>query len=95
MSIVVLLTISSIHWSGFTSSTTDIKTAKFFAGNSKVIFEIEIKNGKDIQNYSMFKKEKEILLSPNIHFIVKEHRKENGYLYVCLQEIELDQSLEF
>jgi len=57
-----------IHWSAFSSTTTDIEVAKRFASNSKIIFAIKILNGKDIQKYSVMKGENEILLHPNMTF---------------------------
>jgi len=75
-----------IHWSAFSSTTTDVTIARSFCHKSKMIFKLEILNGKDIRKYSVIKGEKEILLHPNMSFIVtKTARLESdGYWYVDL-----------
>jgi len=69
-----------IHWSAFSSSTTDIEVAKKYAAESKIMFRINVVNGKDIQRYSVFKGEKEILLHPNMKLVVNvKPKEENGF----------------
>jgi len=56
-----------------------------------VILKIKIWNGKDIKNYSANPSEQEILLSPNMKFVVtKGFHEEKGWFYVhliqCLAE---------
>lgn len=83
----------TIHWSAFTSTTTDVKVAKGFTGSSKVLFRITIVTGKDIMKYSVIKGEKEILLNPNMSFVVfkKPTREEDGYFYVdMVQRVDSD-----
>ena len=79
-----------IHWSGFSSTTTDVKVAKSFCGPSKIIFSVQIINGKDIQKYSVMKGEKEILLHPNMSFVVitEATQHDDGYWYVSLVQIK-------
>jgi len=58
-----------IHWSGFSSS--NISKAKNFAKNG-ILMCINIFSGKIIKDYSIFKTEYEVLLSPNSKFIVSK-----------------------
>jgi len=80
---------SKIHWSSFSSTTTEIQVAKKFALKSKILFIISILTGKDIQKYSVVKGEKEILLNPNMSFVVfqEPHFDEEGYWCVNLVQI--------
>src|SRR5690349_18171202 len=64
-----------IHWSGFSSGTDDIETAKSFAKSKGIIFKIRVFTGKSIENYSFIPKENEILLSPNLKLKVIESIK--------------------
>lgn len=84
-----------IHWSGFSSTTTDLSIAKRFAAASKLLFRIEVLEGKDIQKFSFFKKEKEILLNPNINFVVtRELELEgDGFYYVNLLQMAATSSV--
>jgi len=73
---------AKIHWSSFSSSTTDIQIAKQFG---KILFIIHILNGKNIEKYSVFKGEKEILLNPNMSFVVSPHKPQfNDEGYWCI-----------
>jgi len=78
-----------IHWSAFSSTTTDLKVAKSFAGYAKIIFQIGIQTGRNIQPFSVIKMENEILLSPNMTFIVTKtlEQKEDGYYYLHLLQL--------
>eukprot|EP01124_Arcella_intermedia_P027429 TRINITY_DN5368_c0_g1_i5.p1 TRINITY_DN5368_c0_g1~~TRINITY_DN5368_c0_g1_i5.p1 ORF type:complete len:326 (+),score=119.42 TRINITY_DN5368_c0_g1_i5:48-980(+) len=84
-----------IHWSSFSSGTEDISIAKEFCGENGIIFEIKIQNGKSISNYSILPQEKEILLSPNMQFIVNSLKEEGGYLFVLLEEQQIIPPLIF
>ena len=83
---------SEIHWSGFTSTTTSLRTAQNFAkGNgimNGIIFRIKVTSGRSIVHYSSFPNEEEILLSPNWRaFISSEcHIENDGFYYVDLVE---------
>ena len=58
-----------VHWSGYTSTSTDIKVAKKFAGPNGLILVIGVLNAKNVQAYSWFGKvESELMLSPNMEF---------------------------
>jgi hypothetical protein len=59
-----------IQWGAFTSVSTDKSAAKMFAPDSRVIFKITVTSGRDINPYSFFPQEGEILLSPNHRFVV-------------------------
>ena len=60
-----------IQWGAFTSTTTNVVAAKNFASrNDGVLFKITVTSGKDINGFSFFPSEDEILLSPNHRFIV-------------------------
>jgi hypothetical protein len=85
-----------IHWSAFSSSTTSIETAKKFSA-SKLIFRIDIINGKNIQGLSMFPREDEILLSPNMSFIVTRNltQEVDGFSYINLVQVASDSTLVF
>jgi len=61
-----------IHWSGFSSTTRNFEIAKEFAGKDGVVMQISVENGKSIKEYSFLPREDEILLSPNMAFIVTE-----------------------
>lgn len=78
----------NIHWSGFTSTTNNIKKAKSFAQQGGIIFRIKILTGRSIKHYSAIPSEDEVLLSPNIKLIVTSsvHKEDDGYHYVDLQE---------
>jgi len=79
-----------IHWSAYSSSTIDISEAKTFATTNGVIMEITlIDSGKIISEFSPFPNEKEVLLSPNLEFIVqnKVNKRSDGYYYVELLQI--------
>jgi len=76
---------SKVHWSSYSSTTTQETEARKFATNEGVVMRIEIINGKLIESYSAFKKEHEILLSPNMTlFVAHGVHEENGLKYVDL-----------
>lgn len=80
----------SVHWSAFTSTTTNKQKAKQFAqGPGGVIFRLAIVNGRSIHAYSIFGfSEEEVLLSPNTCLVVSRecHKKDDGFYYVKLVE---------
>jgi len=60
-----------IQWGAFTSTSTNFEATKGFTDKTNgVIFKITVSSGKDINAYSFFPCEGEILLSPNHRFIV-------------------------
>ena len=74
-----------IMWGAFTSVTTNIDAAKGFAQNTRVVFKIVVTAGRDINAYSFFPQEDEILLSPSARFTVSsEPRDEDGFTIIDL-----------
>ena len=74
-----------IQWGAFTSVTTDKSAAQSFAPDTRVIFKITVTSGRDINAYSFFPQEGEILLSPSHRFTVSsEPRVEAGYTIIDL-----------
>ena len=61
-----------IHYSAFTSTTTNKSEAIEYAGDSGVVLCIQVFNGKSIKDYSVFPREDEILLSPNMSFFISK-----------------------
>jgi hypothetical protein len=62
--------------------------AKEFASTKGIILKLSIHNGKSISSYSPFPTENEILLSPNMKFIVTlESYIEDGYQCVDLLQV--------
>ncbi len=77
-----------VQWGAFTSATTDFAAAKGFTDRAAgVIFKIAISSGRDINAYSFFPQEGEVLLSPNSRFVVSSLPYEkDGYTVVDLVE---------
>ena len=64
---------TEIWWSAFTSTTTNLNTAKSFAeGPGGIVFRITLTDGRRIQDYSAISREDEILLRPNTKFMVSQ-----------------------
>lgn len=85
-----------IHWSGYSSSTTKLPTAKSFAGSTGVIMKVAIHNGKDIQSCSPFPVEDEIVLSPNMKlFVSREIYQEDGFFFIDLIQEAVDDTFVF
>ena len=80
-----------IEWRAFTSVTTIEKFAEQFLGTNKtvgVIFKIHVTSGRDINAYSCFPQECEILLAPNHRFTVSSKpREERGFTYIDLVQV--------
>ena len=85
---------SPVHWSSFTSTSTDLRKAKRFAGGAGgVIFRIHVLHGVNVNAYSAFPTENEILLSPNSRFVVNQACRldpADGYHYVDMLEVAKD-----
>ena len=81
---------TKVHWSAFTSTSTNIITAKQFAqGPGGIIFRVKILNGRSVSLYSCIMNEEEVLLSPNsVFFVTAEcHPSEDGYMFVDMIEV--------
>jgi hypothetical protein len=60
-----------IQWGAFSSTSTDLDATKSFTDRATgVIFKIYVTDGRDINAYSFFPAENEILLSPSHRFVV-------------------------
>ena len=60
-----------IQWGAFASTSTDFGAAKSFTNQvTGIIFKITVTDGRDINAYSFFPAENEVLLSPDHHFHV-------------------------
>jgi len=59
-----------IHWSAYSSTSTNLHCAREFAGLGGIIMKITLISGKKIKNYSILSSEDEILISPNMTFRV-------------------------
>jgi len=74
-----------IHWSGYSSTTSNIETAKKFATPLGVVMKISVLTGKDVRECSAFPIEDEILLSPNMKlFVAREVYQEGTHFFVDL-----------
>jgi len=79
-----------VHWSGFTSSTINLLTARTFAGGpGGVVFVITVVDGRTVKELSAFRSEDEILLSPNSKFIVASAATEDKDGYFVVQLIQM------
>ena len=60
-----------IQWGAFASTSTNVEVSKgFITRENGVLFKITLTSGKDINAYSFFPSEGEILLSPSHRFVV-------------------------
>ena len=85
---------TEVFWSAFTSTSTDVGTAKSFAeGAGGIIFRCKVLQGCIIRAYSAIDMEKEVLLRPNTKFFVdapcrlETAGKLAGFYVVKLKEI--------
>jgi hypothetical protein len=79
-----------IQWGAFSSTSTDLDATKLFTDqNSGVIFKITVTDGRDINAYSFFPAENEILLSPSHRFTVSSAPYErDGYTIIDMVQQE-------
>jgi len=77
-----------ISLTNFISTTTDISLAQKAAKNGGIIMEINILTGKNITEYAFLKNKSEIILTPNMVFIVNEklHKEDDGYFHLKLTQ---------
>ena len=80
----------SIQWAAFSSISTDFGTTKGFTNQATgVIFKITVTDGRNINAYSFYPQEAEVLLSPAHRFLVTSAPYErDGYTIIdmCQQE---------
>jgi hypothetical protein len=84
---------SDVHWSAFTSCTPELRVAKQFAKQpGGVIFRVVVQTARDVKVYSACPYEHELLLSPNVKFVVTAacHMEADDYHYVDLLERRSD-----
>ena len=84
-----------VHWSGFSSTSTNASVSNrppFYYGPPGVVFKLTVQNAKDIQPFSVLPHEAELLLSPNMEFLVTKelHEPSEGPLRGC-RVIEMQQ----
>jgi len=72
------------YWPTFTSTSTNREAALGFAGYNGVFMKLKIKSGKKISEYSCYPNEDEVLLLPDICFVVKD-----VYHNGCIKVVEL------
>ena len=81
-----------IQWGAFTSVTTDVATARRFAGAGGVVIKIDVGTGKNICALSYFPTEAEVLLSPNHKYTVTSET--GGYVdeerYTTIEMMQLE-----
>eukprot|EP01124_Arcella_intermedia_P010734 TRINITY_DN17278_c0_g1_i11.p1 TRINITY_DN17278_c0_g1~~TRINITY_DN17278_c0_g1_i11.p1 ORF type:complete len:134 (+),score=36.73 TRINITY_DN17278_c0_g1_i11:21-422(+) len=86
-----------IQWSAYISTSDDknralefsIPSSQVIGNNDKgMVFEIKGRSGRDIQEYSSIKTEREILISPNTRFVVIKKTLSNeilrGMMVACV-----------
>lgn len=80
-----------IHFSGFSSTTTDEAVAHRFTEPGGLILKIDVQDAKDIQPYSWYGKgESEFLLPPNMEYIqtgTKLPYDRQGRTYINLEQL--------
>eukprot|EP01090_Pellita_catalonica_P011841 TRINITY_DN2437_c0_g1_i1.p1 TRINITY_DN2437_c0_g1~~TRINITY_DN2437_c0_g1_i1.p1 ORF type:complete len:430 (+),score=79.91 TRINITY_DN2437_c0_g1_i1:37-1326(+) len=59
-----------VHWSAFSSTTTNASVAAMFAGSGGARFQIKLFGGKQIKEFSAMPLEDEIVVPPNTAFLV-------------------------
>ena len=59
-----------VHWSGFSSTTTNFNVARNFAGHGGIVIKLKIVSGKILGSASALAREEEILLMPNFAAVV-------------------------
>ena len=84
-----------VHWSGFSSTSTSASVSScppFYHGPPGVVFQLTVQNAKNIQPFSVLPHEAELLLSPNMEFVVAKelHEPTEGPLRGC-RVIEMQQ----
>ena len=73
-----------IQWGAFASTSTDFGAAKSFTNQAMgIVFKITVTDGRDINAYSFFPAEAEVLLSPSHKFFVSSAPYErDGYTLI-------------
>ena len=79
-----------IQWGAFSSTSTDFGTTKGFTNQATgVIFKITVTDGRDINAYSFFPQEAEVLLSPAHRFTVcSKPYERDGYTIIDMVQVD-------
>ena len=79
-----------IQWGAFPSTSTSFDATKGFMDEvTGVIFKINVTDGRDINAYSFFPAENEILLSPSHRFTVcSAPYQRDGYTIIDMLQVE-------
>jgi hypothetical protein len=80
-------------WYGFSSTSPDLEVQQQFTGKegNRVLFQLQMRTacGRDIRDFSMYPGETEILLPPNVQFVVKGLNDfGHGLHMIHLEEVE-------
>eukprot|EP00750_Incisomonas_marina_P006132 INCI14335.4.p1 GENE.INCI14335.4~~INCI14335.4.p1 ORF type:complete len:1393 (+),score=208.86 INCI14335.4:583-4761(+) len=78
-----------IQWAAFTSTSTDVATARQFVDKKAgIIFKISVFSGRVVSPYSHIPRENEVLLTPNTRFTVTRslYRDHLGFSFIDLVE---------
>lgn len=83
---------AKVTYDAFTSTST--KSLLSFKGNTEIMIDAlpEDSAGKDIQKFSKFPHEKEILFPPGTDFIVLSHTEKDGRHFIHLKELPRQQA---
>lgn len=85
-----------VHWSAFSSTSTHFPIAKSFAGKNGLVLKIKVVSGVNISAYSVIQSEQEVLLSPNLEFVVASPlHQDNGMDTIELVEIKTGNTMVF
>jgi len=76
----------SLYWPTFTSTSTNREAALGFAGTNGVFMIFKIESGKKISEYSCYPNEAEVLLPPDICFIVEDVNYRGRIKEIVLKE---------
>ena len=75
-----------VRWDAFNSTTKELGVAKGFAG-SKWIIEIEGYHGRDIQPFSAYATEAEVIYTVSSHFLITNVYNQDGYTFYKCKEM--------
>jgi hypothetical protein len=79
----------TIHWSNFTLTSMNLSRVKGVARwPDGIIFEINVRNGRSLRQYSLVHSDDEVLLSPNCRLVVVRaiEKRSDGFHYLMLSE---------
>lgn len=85
-------------WSGFSSTATTMDVMNTFVGDDgdRVLLQLELTEpvGRDIQAFSLFPGENEVLLPPNVQFeVVSRFTAGHGLTILQCKQVESDEPI--